>query len=220
LSNEDNVKMQASLCGNDLRRNTLRSGALFVAALLFTGTFAGAQQRNAQPADRLELAIMYSGSYANLSSGNNKFWLNGGTAELAGQIHRGLGVVCNLTGLHTANTGASVPLNLLTTTFGPRYTWTPARRSGVARTVSIFGEGLAGEAHGFNGLFPGPSSAAPSSLSLAVQVGGGVDVGLSRHFSLRAVQASWLRTQFSNTTTNVQNNLQLGAGIIFHSANR
>src|ERR1019366_9847182 len=98
--------MQASLCGNDLRRNALRSGALFVAALLFTGTFAGAQQRNAQPADRLELAIMYSGSYANLSSGNNKFWLNGGTAELAGQIHRGLGVVCNLTGLHTANTGA------------------------------------------------------------------------------------------------------------------
>jgi peptidoglycan-associated lipoprotein len=124
-----------------------------------------------------------------------------------------------VTGLHAANTGAGVPLNLLTTTFGPRYTWTPAHRSAPARTVSIFGEGLVGEAHGFDSLFPGPSSANTSALSLAVQVGGGVDISLSQHLSLRVVQASWLRTQFPNTTTNVQNDLLLGAGIVLHTGN-
>ena len=214
------MKIQTSLCGDNLRRAALRSGALLVSVLLFTDAFAGAQQQNMPQADHLEFAVMYSGAYANLASDTNRFWLNGGTAELAGQSHHGYGAVCNVTGQHTASTGAGVPLNLLTTIFGPRYTWTPSRLSGQARTVSIFVEGLAGEAHGFRGLFPGPSSADSSSLSLAVKIGGGVEVSLSRHLSLRVVEASWLRTQLPNTTTDVQNNLQLDAGFVFHSAGR
>lgn len=31
----------------------------------------------------------------------------------------------------------------------------------------------------------------------------------------RLLEASWLRTEFENATTDVQNNLQLGAGIVF-----
>jgi len=188
----------------------LIGGALLVSC-------AAQGQQNMQPAGRLDFAVTYNAAYAGAASDNNPFWLNGGSAELAGQLYRGLGVVANVTGLHAGNTGAGVPLNLLTTTFGPRYTWTPAHRSASARTVSIFGEGLVGEAHGFDSLFPGASGANASALSLAVQVGGGVDIGLSKHLSLRAVQASWLRTQLPNTTTNVQNDLLLGAGIVFHT---
>jgi len=33
------------------------------------------------------------------------------------------------------------------------------------------------------------------------------------------IQADWLRTQLPNSTTNVQNDLHLGAGIVFHTAN-
>jgi hypothetical protein len=39
----------------------------------------------------------------------------------------------------------------------------------------------------------------------------------SRHVSLRVVQANCLRTQMPNATINVQNNVQAGAGIVFHS---
>jgi hypothetical protein len=42
-------------------------------------------------------------------------------------------------------------------------------------------------------------------------------MGLTRHVSLRVIQANWLRTQMPNATTNVQNNLLLGAGVVFHS---
>jgi hypothetical protein len=192
-------------------------GLLF-GGMLLASFAAQAQQQSTPPAGHLELAVTYNAAYAGLASGNHQFWLNGGSAELAGQLYRGLGVVANVTGLHTANTGADVPLNLVTTTFGPRYTWT--HYSASQRTISIFGEGLIGEAHGFDSLFPGPSSSDTSSLSLAAQAGGGIDVGLSRHLSVRAMQISWLRTQLPNTATNVQNDLQIGAGIVFHTGNR
>jgi hypothetical protein len=45
-------------------------------------------------------------------------------------------------------------------------------------------------------------------------MGGGMNIALSPRIALRAVQANWLRTQLPNATTNVQNNLDLGAGVV------
>lgn len=191
---------------------------LLLGGVLLAPVAAQAQQQSTLPAGRLDFAVTYNAAYAGVAPGNQQFWLNGGSAELTGQLYRGLDVAANVTGLHTASTGAGVPLNLVTTTFGPRYTWT--HHSTSQRTVSIFCEGLIGEAHGFDSLFPGTSRSDTSSLSLAAQAGGGVDVGISRHISVRAAQISWLRTQFPNTTTNVQNDLLLGAGIVFHIGSR
>ena len=53
------------------------------------------------------------------------------------------------------------------------------------------------------------------TTSLALQVGGGVDLGLTRHFGIRVFQADWVRTQLPNGTTDVQNTLRLGAGVVF-----
>jgi peptidoglycan-associated lipoprotein len=145
------------------------------------------------------------------------FWMQGGSVELSGQAYRGLGVVADVTGLHTASAGVDTPLNLVTTTFGPRYTWQTHARRSSGRSIELFGQGLVGEAHGFDSLFLGSSGTTKDALSLAVQVGGGVDMGLTRHISLRMIQANWLRTQMPNATTNVQNNLLLGAGVVFHS---
>jgi hypothetical protein len=47
-----------------------------------------------------------------------------------------------------------------------------------------------------------------------VQAGGGIDLGLSRHIALRLIEANWLRTQLPNGTTNGQNNLVLGTGVV------
>jgi peptidoglycan-associated lipoprotein len=48
-----------------------------------------------------------------------------------------------------------------------------------------------------------------------LQVGSGVDLHLSLHIALRPLQADWIRTEFDNASTNVQNNLRLGAGMVF-----
>lgn len=193
------------------------SSVLLMVVTFLTATAIYAQGNAPLPQGRISVAVTYVADDAGLNTGSSKFWMQGGSVELSTQAYRGLGMVANVTGLHIANSGAGVPLNLVTTTFGPRYTWQRNAKKSSGRSLSLFGEGLVGEAHGFGNLFPSPSGATSDALSLAVQVGGGVDMGLARHVSLRLVQANWLRTQMPNATTNVQNNLQFGVGIVFHS---
>lgn len=63
--------------------------------------------------------------------------------------------------------------------------------------------------------FPAAGGASSDANTFALLVGGGVDLRLSRRFAVRPIQAEWVRTQFPNATTNVQNSLRLGAGVVF-----
>jgi peptidoglycan-associated lipoprotein len=44
-----------------------------------------------------------------------------------------------------------------------------------------------------------------------------MNLPLSRHIDLRAFEADWLRTELPNSTTNIQNNLRVGAGFVFRN---
>ena len=97
----------------------------------------------------------------------------------------------------------------------PRYTWTVPRHSSSSRQIKLFGEGLLGLANGLNSVFPSPTGALSSTSSLAVQAGGGVDLGLTRHIGLRLIQADRMRTQLPNGAANLQNSLPLGTGFVY-----
>jgi hypothetical protein len=164
----------------------------------------------AQDASALEMAVTYNATRGG-SVPNTNFWMQGGSVELQARFYRGLGVVAEIASAHATNIQSSgVGLDLVTTTFGPRYNWTPAHRR-----YELFAQVLAGSANGFNGVFPTPSGALDSCSSLALKMGGGMNVVLSHRIALRAFQANWLRTQIPNATTNIQNNLDLGAGLVF-----
>ena len=195
-------------------RRFVRVRMLLAGACTIAGLAAwGQEARN--PAEQksisFDVAVFYDPLIGNLV-GSNRFWMQGGSAQAHGQFWHGLGVVADVSGLHTASTnGASgVGLDLVTTTFGPRYTWAPAYRR-----YALFGQALAGEANGLNSVFPNASGASNTANSLALYVGGGVNVQLKRHLAMRAFEADWLRTQMPNATTNVQNNLRLGAGLLY-----
>jgi outer membrane immunogenic protein len=184
--------------------------------LLLLMAFACPDAMNAQTvsAPAWDVAVTYSAANANHVTGQ-QFWAQGGAAEVQAQLYRGFGVVARVTGLHS---GSSQPatvasLDLITTTFGLRYTLARGRR------LQLFGEALGGEAEGFNSLFAkgsGPANGTTdSSNSLAFEAGGGLDLRLSRHFALRAAQIDYLRTQFPNGGTNVQDNLRLAAGLVW-----
>jgi len=162
----------------------------------------------------VDLAVTYTAQHSNLVS-NPTFWQQGGSAELSAQVYHGFGAAANITGTNVgeaANSG--VGLTMVTATFGPRYTW--YRPSGALgkHSLAIFGQGLIGESHGFNSYFPTTAGSLTDYNSFALQVGGGIDIGLSRHFAVRAFQADWLRTQFPNSTTNIQNSLRISGGIV------
>ena len=163
----------------------------------------------------MDFAVTYTEQYSNLVS-TPTFWHSGGSTELSAQLRHGFGMAANVAGTQTNNAaGSGVGLSLVTATFGPRYTYYKLLGSAHKRTLAIFGQGLLGQAWGFNSYFPTASGAITSDNSLALQVGGGVDLGLTRHIGIRVFQADWVRTQLPNGTTDVQNTLRLGAGIVF-----
>ncbi len=130
-------------------------------------------------------------------------------------FYHGLGIAADVTGTNASNINSSgVGLALVNATFGPTYRWVlPSRLSGQ-RQWKIFAESLVGIANGVNSVFPSPRGAQSNANSIALQIGGGADLDLSRHIALRLLQADCVRTQLTNAATNVQNNLAISAGII------
>jgi len=194
--------------------NTLLGGAMTTAvmmAVLLIAQTAAAQDTSGQSKYPLEVAVTYGATMSN-AVGSSGFWMQNGSAQVQCRFYRGLGVVADVSGMHSANINSSgAGLNLITFSFGPRYTWSPAHKKYV-----FFGQALVGDAHGFDSVFPTSTGTVGSRNSLAVEAGGGINLALWPRISLRVFEADWLRTQLPNSTTNVQNNLILGAGIVLH----
>ncbi len=188
---------------------------IVVGALLFMPGGLRAQQRRGHAArPNLNLALTYNAQRGVATAGSS-FWAQGGSAELTATFYRGLGMTADVTGSHAGSIGPRVGLTLVTATFGPTYTWDLPQHGKLHRQWKLFGESLAGIANGTDSVFPNLRGAQSSANSLALQLGGGVDLDFSRHFSIRVLQGDWLRTQLPNATSNVQNNLQLGAGFVW-----
>lgn len=184
---------------------------LVVGASLMTSARVQAQAAAEAAPAPLEVAVTYNPALANVVSNGNTFWMQGASIQATGRLWRGLGMTADVALLHTAHMHGSGPgLDLVTACFGARYAW-PALHS----RVSIFGRGLVGEANGIDSIFPSSMGANSTGNSLALEVGGGVDVPLSKRFAVRAFQADWLRTQLPNDSSNVQNNVRAGAGLVF-----
>jgi len=187
---------------------------LYVLLLLGVVTMTATSMLQAQARPEMDLAVTFSAQRSGVIGGNS-FWAQGGSAELSATVSHGFGVAMNIAGLRASNISSSgVNLTMVTTTFGPRYTWSHLLHPGAEKQIKLFGQALVGEAHGLDSVFPDSSGAQASASALALQVGGGVDLALTRHFALRPIQADWIRTQFPSSSTNVQNNFRLGTGFV------
>lgn len=199
--------MRTSICGK-----MLLAGACMMTGVCAWGQLAQTPQGHVPSST--DVAIVYNALQAN-SVGGNGFWLQGGSVQFHQQLRRGFGVAADISGLHTDNMGNSkIGLDLITTDFGLRYTWSPKDRR-----YALFGQALGGETHALHSVFsasvPASGGVTDSANSMAMQLGGGVDLLVSRHISIRAIQADWLRTQLPNNASNVQNNLRLGMGFVY-----
>jgi hypothetical protein len=191
---------------NSIRKSILLIGACSLAVLTSWGQDA---KPTTPHASSLEVAVTYDATLSDVTTGS-WFWMQGGSVQVHGQFWHGLGAVADVAGGHIANINNSgVGLDLVTATFGPRYTWSRAHSH-----YSLFGQALAGEAFGFNSTFPAIPNAQSDANNLATLLGGGVNFSLSHRLALRAVEANWLRSQIPNNTNNVQNSMRLGAGIV------
>jgi hypothetical protein len=145
--------------------------------------------------------------------------MQGGGADASATLWKRLGIAASLTGDHVANVTSGVDVNKISYMGGPRYTYTAlANHTGAVPTphYQIFGQGLFGGTHGFNGLYPTSTSPTSSANAFALEAGGGFNYYFTRNWGLRVFEIDYVRTQLPNHAANVQNDLHLSFGITYH----
>jgi len=198
----------------------MRKIALLCCAILALSLSAMAQD---QP--RIDAFAGYSYVRVNLQ-GDVHSNLNGGSGSVAFYPSRWWGVVGDFGGykistLTQAGASASVDGSVVTYLFGPRI------RFGGDK-ITPFAHALFGGAHLSDVTSSGsplcPTSATctvtSSDNAFATALGGGIDVKVSRHFSIRG-QAEYLMTRFKDVTSSTgaratQNNARISAGVVIH----
>jgi hypothetical protein len=75
-----------------------------------------------------------------------------------------------------------------------------------------FAQLLLGGAHAGGGS----AGVGDGTYEFASRLGGGVDIPVNSHFSVRLVQIDYYLTRFANQVNDHQNNLLVGAGLVFH----
>jgi outer membrane immunogenic protein len=185
--------------------------AFLLLALGFTAVAApAALTQSAYSGYSPDVGLDYNYVRTNLPAGGcGCFALNGGSAWMAFNFSRSLGIVGEIASQHVSNILSSgADLTLTSFLAGPRYRRTVAGRFGP------FVQVLLGGAHAGGSLAPGSSGLPGSANAFAMIAGGGLDLGLTRHIALRAFEADYYLTRFDNGTNDHQNNLRIAAGVI------
>jgi|HubBroStandDraft_5_1064220.scaffolds.fasta_scaffold61848_1 hypothetical protein len=164
-------------------------------------------------ASDVNVEVGYLGQRSNVVTGPS-FWLHGGNLEASIQVYHGLGISCDIAGSTVGRvTSGNKGISIVSATVGPSYKMQRPLGKGD-RMFDVFAHGLVGPAYGFNSIFPAATGTKTDATVLALQLGGGFDIVLSRRFAIRVFQADWLRTQFPNSTTNLQNSLRMSTGVV------
>jgi opacity protein-like surface antigen len=179
---------------------------------------------------RVELFLGYThfGTWSNnAATGNRMVGLNGGSASLAFNLNRYLGLVADFGGydvsqLQLTGNGANQPL--VVNASGTAYTFLGGPRLSFRNSTRFtpFAQALFGDVHATAVSVSNCSSACtplPAQDAFAMTAGAGLDIALTRHISLRAVQAEYMMTRFAALPATgpgtTQNDLRLSTGLVF-----
>jgi hypothetical protein len=217
----------------------MRLRAILFSAILCLPLWSFAQQETNQAATRGNVYGGYSLLHANndlgSSLGSSNFNLSGNLNGWEGQgtfnFTRHFGVTADfsgnskqLAGFSALGFSAGTQQHMYNMLFGPTVT-------GYFGKSSVFGHALFGVAHSsLNAgvsvpILGGISAPLDSANAFAMAFGGGLDIGLTRHFAIRAAQVDFIRTNFNSldaltsglatSTSNNQNSFRYSGGVVW-----
>jgi len=135
---------------------------------------------------------------------------NLGSANLAWPIKGGAFAVAGDTTVATGSSAAN-DLTLSAYTEGVRY-----RPSLHLAGLRPFGQVFVGVAHSSGSLVKTANSANSNApAAFAANLGGGLDLRAGHRLSFRLIEVDYLLTPFDNGSNNHQNNVRIGAGVVF-----
>ncbi|MFZ0579752.1 MAG: hypothetical protein WAN72_26230 [Candidatus Acidiferrales bacterium] len=130
---------------------------------------------------------------------------NGGGGQFEYNVSRWLGAVGDLGGFVATSSGNGAFAGAgFTYLFGPRVN----SRHGK---VTPFAQILFGGVRTTDGI----AQSTGTENNFAMTAGGGIDLQVSRHISVRPVQAEYFMTKIPDGLNNRQNNFRFGAGVVF-----
>ena len=207
----------------------MRNWILVFACVLFSLAVFAQEQQTSAPRATIFGGYSYLRNSSNGLSGNG---FNGWDGQGTFNFTRYLGVTADFTGDYRTlastsllpGVSASANQHVYTYLFGPTVTGNFGRSA-------VFAHALFGQAHSGLGagvslpIIGGISTGVTSASAFAMEFGGGVDIGVTRHFAIRAAQVDYLRTNFTSTDAlstglssslnNRQNSFRYSGGIVF-----
>ena len=181
-----------------------------VALVLLLGLLATARPMRAQEqASKLEVYGGYYYARFNVNASavggapSETFNGNGGGVQLEYNANNWLGVVGDMAGYGaTATTNGALVGGGFTYLLGPRVNLRHGKVTPFAQT--LFGGIWTTDGIGHSG----------SENNFAMTAGGGIDFKVSKHVSVRPVQAEYFMTKIPDGLNDRQNNLRVGAGVV------
>ena len=130
---------------------------------------------------------------------------NGGGGQFEYNANHGLGVVGDLGGFRATSSGSgSFAGGVFTYLLGPRVNFRRGK-------VTLFAQTLFGGVRTTDGI----AQSTGTENNFAMTAGGGIDIKVSMHVCVRPVQAEYFMTKIPDGLNNRQDNLRVGAGIVF-----
>jgi hypothetical protein len=133
-------------------------------------------------------------------SSSVSYGANGMSGQVVYNPFSRFGIVGELCGYRLTRTGRD-PTYQVSYLFGPRV-------SLRHHVVAPFAQVLCGGVWAADGVTLGPVSA------FGMTAGGGIDLRVSRYFTVRPLQAEYFMSKFPDGANNRQNNFRCGAGIV------
>jgi outer membrane immunogenic protein len=188
----------------------MRSILLITALMLAAASSAMAQAQESYNGD---VAATYHLVRANAGPGQcGCFGLNGGGISGSWNFRGPWSLVTEFSSEYTGSgPTAGSSLTLTSILAGGRYYLPQPWLHGNHKPLP-FAQVLVGAAHAGGGV----GGIGDASYGFATRMGGGIDVRLNSRFAVRVLQIDYDLTRIANATNDHQNNLLVGAGIVFH----
>lgn len=188
--------------------NNVKACTSFLGAVLLFAVAASAQE---VAVPKVEVGLNYSWLHVNSANYDYQRTGNGGSGYFEYNVNSVLGLVADFGGY--ANTRTGINDKALTYLFGPRFNLRHFTR------ITPYVQFLFGGAHAWSG----PSDPRQTQSSFATAAGGGVDVNLTKHISVKPIQVEYVMTQFDSASLggstrgfgDHQNDIRYSGGVVF-----
>jgi hypothetical protein len=190
-------------------RGEFRMRLIVLASLLLLAAAPAALAQDARGGDA---ALTYHWVRSNTSAGEcGCFDLNGGGLSSSWEFYPRIAAVAEISAENATGVFATKKsLTLTSYLAGARY-WLPQPWPSGAHSPEPFAQVLLGAVHAGGGI----AGTGDGAYSFATRIGGGLDLPLNSRFSLRLIQVDYYLTHSVNAANDHQNNLLVGAGIVF-----